>query len=60
MTDSGNHGGSSYEETDSLALFIGRSSKLPRDDISATQDTINQVAFYQHFDLSQQTYLVTM
>ncbi|XP_057541503.1 GPI ethanolamine phosphate transferase 2 isoform X2 [Amaranthus tricolor] len=43
MTDSGNHGGSSYEETDSLALFIGRSSKLPRDDISATQDTINQI-----------------
>lgn len=23
MTDGGNHGGSSYEETDSLALFIG-------------------------------------
>ena len=23
MTDSGNHGGSTYEETDSLALFIG-------------------------------------
>lgn len=22
MTDGGNHGGSSYEETDSLALFI--------------------------------------
>lgn len=23
MTEDGNHGGSSYEETDSLALFIG-------------------------------------
>ena len=23
MTENGNHGGSSYEETDSLALFIG-------------------------------------
>lgn len=25
MTEGGNHGGSSYEETDSLALFIGHS-----------------------------------
>lgn len=23
MTEAGNHGGSSYEETDSLALFVG-------------------------------------
>ncbi|XP_021713995.1 GPI ethanolamine phosphate transferase 2-like isoform X1 [Chenopodium quinoa] len=43
MTESGNHGGSSYEETDSLALFIGASSKAPRDDVSAIQDTMNQV-----------------
>lgn len=28
MTEEGNHGGSSYEETDSLAIFIG-----PRDDL---------------------------
>lgn len=39
MQENGNHGGSSYEETDSLALFIGpRSSHA-----SATYDTINQV-----------------
>lgn len=43
MTESGNHGGSSYEETDSLALFIGPSSKVSRDDMSAIQDTMNQV-----------------
>ncbi|KAJ8619053.1 hypothetical protein MRB53_015239 [Persea americana] len=29
MTESGNHGGSSYEETDSLALFIGLDSSFP-------------------------------
>lgn len=28
MTDGGNHGGSSYEEADSLALFIGLGSKV--------------------------------
>ncbi|CAN0858323.1 GPI ethanolamine phosphate transferase 2 [Linum grandiflorum] len=28
MTESGNHGGSSYEETDSLALFIGFESEM--------------------------------
>ncbi|KAI3664802.1 hypothetical protein L6452_43410 [Arctium lappa] len=39
MQRNGNHGGSSYEETDSLALFIG-----PRNShASATDDTINQV-----------------
>ncbi|OEL25723.1 GPI ethanolamine phosphate transferase 2 [Dichanthelium oligosanthes] len=29
MTEGGNHGGSSYEETDSLALFIGHSVEGP-------------------------------
>lgn len=29
MTDGGNHGGSSYEETDSLAFFIGHSVESP-------------------------------
>ncbi|KAJ1281320.1 hypothetical protein BS78_04G297300 [Paspalum vaginatum] len=29
MTEGGNHGGSSYEETDSLALFIGHSAESP-------------------------------
>jgi ethanolaminephosphotransferase len=29
MTEGGNHGGSSYEETDSLALFIGHSVDRP-------------------------------
>nr|CAB3447925.1 unnamed protein product [Digitaria exilis] len=29
MTEGGNHGGSSYEETDSLALFIGHSVQRP-------------------------------
>ncbi|XP_071692839.1 GPI ethanolamine phosphate transferase 2 [Rutidosis leptorrhynchoides] len=39
MQENGNHGGSSYEETDSLALFIG-----PRiSHVSPTYDTINQV-----------------
>ncbi|KAI3992030.1 hypothetical protein MKX01_014921 [Papaver californicum] len=42
MTENGNHGGSSYEETDSLALFIGIGSKLP-DYASATQETASQV-----------------
>ncbi|XP_010555410.1 PREDICTED: GPI ethanolamine phosphate transferase 2 isoform X2 [Tarenaya hassleriana] len=42
MTENGNHGGSSYEETDSLMLFIGL-----RDDTSdyavATENIANQV-----------------
>lgn len=42
MQENGNHGGSSYEETDSLAFFIGARSGL----ISATDDTINQVLVY--------------
>ncbi|XP_010472242.1 PREDICTED: GPI ethanolamine phosphate transferase 2-like [Camelina sativa] len=40
MTDNGNHGGSSYEETDSLMLFIGLSSNFS--DYGAA---INNVAF---------------
>lgn len=27
MTENGNHGGSSYEETDSLVLFVGLNQK---------------------------------
>ncbi|KAF5206763.1 Gpi ethanolamine phosphate transferase [Thalictrum thalictroides] len=42
MTDSGNHGGSSYEETDSVALFIGLGSKAP-DYASATCNAVFQV-----------------
>jgi ethanolaminephosphotransferase len=41
MTEVGNHGGSSYEETDSLALFIGHSVEssecLPNDQKEALQ-----------------------
>ncbi|KAK9052302.1 hypothetical protein SSX86_028931 [Deinandra increscens subsp. villosa] len=39
MQGNGNHGGSSYEETDSLALFIGPGISH----VSATYDTISQV-----------------
>ncbi|KAK9112847.1 hypothetical protein Scep_020366 [Stephania cephalantha] len=42
MTESGNHGGSSYEETDSLAIFIGLESKLP-EYAPATCKTVSQV-----------------
>ncbi|KAG9450826.1 hypothetical protein H6P81_010791 [Aristolochia fimbriata] len=42
MTDGGNHGGSSYEETDSLALFVGLHSKI-QDYTSATQNAASQV-----------------
>ncbi|KAI7736304.1 hypothetical protein M8C21_021191, partial [Ambrosia artemisiifolia] len=40
MQENGNHGGSSYEETNSLALFIGTGINH----VSSTYDTINQVA----------------
>ncbi|KAL8265594.1 hypothetical protein R6Q59_023724 [Mikania micrantha] len=39
MQENGNHGGSSFEETDSLALFIGPGTRH----VSATCDTISQV-----------------
>ncbi|XP_042507866.1 GPI ethanolamine phosphate transferase 2 isoform X2 [Macadamia integrifolia] len=42
MTENGNHGGSSYEETDSLALFIGLRSKILTY-ASATQNAASQV-----------------
>ncbi|KAJ4714544.1 GPI ethanolamine phosphate transferase 2 [Melia azedarach] len=42
MTENGNHGGSSFEETDSLALFIGLRSHVS-DYASATQNTAQQV-----------------
>ncbi|BBH05770.1 Alkaline-phosphatase-like family protein [Prunus dulcis] len=42
MTESGNHGGSSYEETDSLALFIGLNNDIS-DYSSSTHNIIYQV-----------------
>lgn len=38
MQENGNHGGSSYEETDSLALFIS-----PKHSHVSVSPTINQV-----------------
>lgn len=40
MTENGNHGGSSYEETDSLMLFIGLGNY---NYASTTHNTVNQV-----------------
>ncbi|CAA7401578.1 unnamed protein product [Spirodela intermedia] len=42
MTDNGNHGGSSYEETDSVALFVGLQPKSTDFKLQAYR-TINQV-----------------
>lgn len=42
MTENGNHGGSSYEETDSLALFIGQENHAS-DNTLSNHDTIFQV-----------------
>ncbi|KAM5577067.1 GPI ethanolamine phosphate transferase 2 [Rosa sericea] len=42
MTESGNHGGSSYEETDSLALFIGLKNDVS-DYFSSTHNNVDQV-----------------
>lgn len=42
MTENGNHGGSSYEETDSLALFIGPKNHAS-DHALSNHDTIFQV-----------------
>lgn len=42
MTENGNHGGSSYEETDSLMLFIGLSSNIS-DYAGATNNLAFQV-----------------
>ncbi|GMH24143.1 hypothetical protein Nepgr_025986 [Nepenthes gracilis] len=42
MTDGGNHGGSSQDETDSLALFIGPGFKVPQYS-SYTHKSANQV-----------------
>ena len=51
MTDNGNHGGSSFEETDSLALFIGP-TKFASDYASATQNTAYQVSLLGLYVLS--------
>ena len=42
MTDNGNHGGSSYEETDSIALFVGLPLKTA-ENRQKFYRTINQV-----------------
>ncbi|XP_038720563.1 GPI ethanolamine phosphate transferase 2 isoform X2 [Tripterygium wilfordii] len=42
MTENGNHGGSSYEETDSLALFVGLNSHM-HDQASTTRNSAYQV-----------------
>jgi len=42
MTENGNHGGSSYEETDSIALFIGPKTHAFHHS-SSNHDTIFQV-----------------
>lgn len=42
MTENGNHGGSSYEETDSLLLFIGPKSHAT-DFPSIISNDVNQV-----------------
>ncbi|KAL4197269.1 hypothetical protein AMTRI_Chr04g250260 [Amborella trichopoda] len=42
MTDGGNHGGSSDEETDSMSLFIGLDCKVP-DYASLSYNSISQV-----------------
>ncbi|XP_043805495.1 GPI ethanolamine phosphate transferase 2 isoform X2 [Manihot esculenta] len=42
MTESGNHGGSSYEETDSLALFIGLKNQVSHY-LSPTHNSVLQV-----------------
>lgn len=47
MTESGNHGGSSYEETDSLALFIGLKNGVS-DYLSSTQKVVYQVIIELH------------
>lgn len=44
MTESGNHGGSSYEETDSLALFIGMKNNIS-DDFLSTHNIVHQVIY---------------
>lgn len=42
LTENGNHGGSSYEETDSIALFIGPKTHASGHS-SSNHDTIFQV-----------------
>ncbi|MED6174674.1 hypothetical protein PIB30_071274, partial [Stylosanthes scabra] len=42
MTETGNHGGSTYEETDSLALFIGLKNQASYHELS-NHDTVSQV-----------------
>lgn len=44
MTESGNHGGSSFEETDSLAVFVGLGGHT-LDYASATSNSANQVPY---------------
>lgn len=46
MTENGNHGGSSFEEADALALFIGLGSD-GSNYASATQNIAHQVSDYE-------------
>lgn len=46
MTENGNHGGSSFEETDSLALFIGPTNF---ESTSGTPNKANQVCDYEFY-----------
>uniref|UniRef100_M4FBP6 GPI ethanolamine phosphate transferase 2 C-terminal domain-containing protein n=1 Tax=Brassica campestris TaxID=3711 RepID=M4FBP6_BRACM len=65
MTENGNHGGSSYEETDSLMLFIGLSSNIS-DYAGATNNLAFQIAalYYMgmagHFALGNSNTLATI
>jgi ethanolaminephosphotransferase len=60
MTENGNHGGSSYEETDSLALFVGLKNDLS-DYAASSCNSIYQVIkvynFYP-FALCQKLFVV--
>jgi len=56
MTENGNHGGSSYEETDSLALFIGQENHAS-DNTLYNPDTIFQVMELYFVLVSQELFI---
>lgn len=56
MTENGNHGGSSYEETDSLALFIGPKNHAS-DHTLSNHDTIFQVMELYFVLVSQELFV---
>lgn len=51
MTDNGNHGGSSYEETDSVVLFIRLGDHAPKS-MPLKFQTISQVKLVLHLFLA--------